>query len=58
MGAAYAAGQELESGSISRGKRADVILLSRDIFALPPEELLETRVDMTMLNGEIVYSAA
>lgn len=55
LGAAYAAGQERESGSLTAGKRADMILLSQDIYSLPPRELLNTRVDMTIVAGEIVH---
>ncbi len=55
MGAAYAAGQERETGSITFGKRADLILLSEDIFSQPSEALLETQVDLTMIGGEIAY---
>lgn len=55
MGGAYAAGQERESGSLTAGKHADMILLSQDIFRLPPQELLSTQVDLTIINGEIVH---
>ena len=54
MGAAYAAGLERESGSIRVGKHADMILLSQDVFSLPPAALLETRVEMTLIAGQVV----
>jgi predicted amidohydrolase YtcJ len=57
MGSAYASGEERSKGSLSVGKQADLIVLSQDIFALPPEELLHTQVEMTLIAGEVVYSA-
>jgi predicted amidohydrolase YtcJ len=46
---AYAAFEEHKKGSITPGKLADFILLSRDIMEIPAEEILETRVTMTVL---------
>ena len=42
-------------GSIKVGKLADLVILDRDIFERPPEELLSMEVDMTMVDGEVVY---
>jgi predicted amidohydrolase YtcJ len=55
LGAAYAAGQEHLNGSLSPGKLADAIVLSRDILVCDPIEILETRVEMTIFDGRIVY---
>ena len=55
QGAAYAAYGENERGSLTVGKRGDVTVLSRDISAAPPEALLDTRADLTILDGEVVY---
>jgi predicted amidohydrolase YtcJ len=57
MGSAYASGEECSKGSLSVGKQADLIVLSQDILARPPEELLHTRVEMTLIAGEVVYDA-
>ncbi|MEZ4663243.1 MAG: amidohydrolase family protein [Caldilineaceae bacterium] len=57
MGAAYAAGEETRKGSLTPGKVADITVLSQDIFELPPEAILETVADATIVGGEIVYSA-
>ena len=51
-GGAYAAFAEDELGDISPGKRADLVVLSRDPRATPWEEV---RVAMTFLGGELVY---
>ena len=54
-GPAYAAFEENNLGSIAPGKLADLILIDRDIFAQPAEALLETRVQLTLQNGNIVH---
>lgn len=55
VGAAYAGGEEAIKGSLSPGKLADVAVLSRDILAIPPDEILETEVVATLLDGRFVY---
>ncbi len=55
MGSAYAEFQENIKGSLTPGKLADIIILSRDILTIDPEEILTTRVDMTIFNGKIIY---
>ncbi|HSK08489.1 MAG TPA: amidohydrolase, partial [Vicinamibacterales bacterium] len=57
MGAAYAAFEEAEKGSISVGKLADVVLLDRDPFAVAPEALRDIRVALTVVGGKITYDA-
>ena len=52
---AYAAFQENEKGSITPGKLADFVMLSRDIMKAPAGEILQTRVMMTVLGGEVAY---
>jgi predicted amidohydrolase YtcJ len=49
--AAYASFDETRSGTISAGKFADFVVLSRDILAGPPQQLLETKVLLTVLRG-------
>ncbi len=50
-GAAYAAGLESRLGKLAPGFLADLVVLDRDVFALPPESLLETRVRRVMVGG-------
>lgn len=50
-GAAYAAGLEDRLGRLLPGYNADLIVLDRDIFVLPPEALLKTRVNRTLVGG-------
>ena len=56
LGSAYAEFQEKEKGSLEAGKLADIVVLSKDIFSIPPEEILESEVEMTILGGEIIFS--
>jgi predicted amidohydrolase YtcJ len=55
MAGAICTGSEEMQGSLSRGKRADLAVLSADPLSVPPEELRNVRVDMTLLDGRIVY---
>lgn len=57
LGAAEAAGWQQTIGSISVGKRADLILLDRDLETADAEsgELAQTRVRLTLFNGDIVW---
>ena len=54
---AFAAFEEKEKGSIEVGKLADFTVLSHDIMKIPEPEILKTRVEMTIIGGEIVYEA-
>jgi predicted amidohydrolase YtcJ len=55
--AAYAAFAENETGSLRVGKKADLAVISRDLFAGPPEEILKATVLLTVLNGRVVHRA-
>ena len=52
---AYASHEEKVKGSLEAGKLADLVVLSNDILSAPPEQLLTTRVLLTMLGGSVVY---
>jgi predicted amidohydrolase YtcJ len=54
---AYAAFEEKDKGSIEVGKLADFTVLSQDIMKIPEPEILETRAEMTIIGGEIVYDS-
>ena len=55
LDAAWAGFGEKERGSLEVGKRADLVVLSRDLTAGPPEEILQTRVLLTLLDGKPVW---
>jgi predicted amidohydrolase YtcJ len=55
LGSAYAEFQEKEKGSITAGKLADFVVLSDDIFKIPPEAIKNVKVQATYLGGKVVY---
>jgi predicted amidohydrolase YtcJ len=59
IGSAYAGGQEKERGSITVGKLADIVVLSRDILAKDQRDhIAETKVDVTIVGGKVVHQWA
>ena len=54
---AAAGKQAHRTGSIEVGKSADFIVLDRNIFQVPVEDISETKVLMTVVSGKEVYSA-
>ncbi|SRR5579859_464886 len=54
-GSAFAEHQEAVKGTIAPGKLADLVVLSDDIFAIAPEAIEKTRVDMTIFDGKVIY---
>ncbi len=56
LDAAYAAFMENEIGSLETGKRADFIVLDRDIMQVPAAEIPEIRVEQTWVDGKQVFS--
>lgn len=55
--AAWASRSEHQHGRLAEGLYADFIVLDRDIFAGPPEVLLETRVLRTVVGGRVIHRA-
>ncbi|MGB9120897.1 MAG: amidohydrolase [Candidatus Angelobacter sp.] len=55
MGSAYAEFQDKEKGSITPGKLADFVILSDDIFKIPPAAIKNVKVEATYLGGKLVY---
>ncbi|WP_427165090.1 amidohydrolase [Streptomyces sp. C1-1] len=46
-----------DTGRVRVGQLADLVMLDRDPFAAPPQEIGRTRVAMTFVGGEAVYAA-
>jgi predicted amidohydrolase YtcJ len=57
LGAAYAAFEEKEKGSIEVGKMADFVVFDRDIMQVAPAGVLKAKVSMTVVGGKVVFSA-
>lgn len=55
IGSAYCIGMEDRLGTLEAGKLADLIVLDQNLFALKPEEIRDTNVVLTIVDGEIVY---
>jgi predicted amidohydrolase YtcJ len=56
--AAYAGFSESNLGSLEPGKLADVVVLGRDLFETPPEELNAVPIRWTIVGGKVAYDAA
>ena len=52
---AYAAFEEDKKGSLEVGKYADIVILDKNLQSCTDDEILETKVLMTIVNGEVVY---
>lgn len=57
-GAAHASFDEASKGTLAPGYLGDFVVLDRDVFAIPPEQIREARVDMTIVGGRVVYERA
>ncbi len=55
--AALASFEETRTGTISAGKFADFVVLSRDILDGPAQQLLDTKVLLTVLRGHETWRA-
>ena len=58
INAAYTMKQDATTGSLEVGKRADLVVLDRDILSADPETIGDTKVLATYLDGGLVYSAS
>jgi predicted amidohydrolase YtcJ len=56
--AAWAAFEENEKGTLTEGKLADFVVLSRDLLSIPKRELDSVKVDATVAGGRVVYTSA
>ena len=57
QGCAFASFEEQEKGTISPGKFADLVVLSDDLFKIPPDRIKNTKVEITIVGGRVVYNA-
>ena len=54
---AFAEYAEREKGTIEVGKLADIVVLSKNLFEVSPEEFLDTSVGYTIMGGRITYQS-
>jgi predicted amidohydrolase YtcJ len=55
---AYAAFEEDVKGSLTPGKLADIVVLSKDIMRIPENEIPTAQVDVTIVGGQVRYRRA
>ena len=54
---AYAGNQENDLGTIEVGKLADIVVISDDIFEISPKEIINSKVVMTMIGGQVLFQS-
>jgi predicted amidohydrolase YtcJ len=54
--AAYLEYREHEVGTLTSGKYADLVVLERNLFEIPADEIADTRVALTMVGGQVVHA--
>lgn len=57
MNSSYELHQENETGSLEVGKLADMIVLDRNLFQIPPEQIADIQVLLTVVGGKVVYQS-
>lgn len=55
INSAYIMNQDAQVGSIEKGKYADLIILDKNLFEIPVEEISTTKVLKTILAGRVVF---
>ena len=55
INSAYQSFDEGKLGSIETGKLADMVILGKDILTIPTEEIKDITVEVTIVDGKIVY---
>jgi predicted amidohydrolase YtcJ len=55
VGSAFAEFAESEKGTLTPGKVADLVMLERDLFRVPPEEIASIRVRLTVMDGRVEF---
>lgn len=57
LGAAYAAFEENDKGTLKPGKLADFVIVDRDYFTCPDRDIALMKTLMTVIGGDVVYEA-
>ena len=56
LDSAYVLDLEKQIGSLEVGKLADIVVLEKDLYKIPPSDISTTKVKLTMMNGKITYA--
>jgi predicted amidohydrolase YtcJ len=54
---AWAEGEEASKGSLTVGKLADLVIIDRDLFAIPAREIKDAKILLTMVGGRVVFGS-
>lgn len=54
-GSAYGIGRENELGTLQSGKFADIVVIDRNLFEAAPEEIRSAKVDLTIMDGKVIF---
>ena len=57
LGSAYAQFMEDRKGMIKTGYLADIVIVDKDLMTIPEDQIMKTRVDYTIVGGNIVYNS-
>lgn len=57
-GSAYGERMENLKGSLAVGRLADFVVMERDLFVIPTDQILQTKVDYTVVGGRVVWDRA
>ena len=55
LGSAYSQFMEDRKGMIKQGYLADIVILDKDLFSIPENEIMKTKVDYTIIGGKVVF---
>lgn len=56
-GSAYAQFMEDRKGMLKPGYLADIVIVDRDLLTIPENEIMQTKVDYTIVDGKVVYES-
>jgi predicted amidohydrolase YtcJ len=54
-GSAYGEFTDRDKGTLEPGKLADLVVFGKDLFTIPPREILKAPVDLTVVGGRVVF---
>jgi len=55
LGSAYGQFMENRKGMLKAGYLGDLVIVNQDLMTMPPEQIMKTKVDTTIVGGKVVY---